>query len=201
MLTSVGIGTEPVWEAIKNGRNGIGPITAFDATGFNCRIAGEVKGFDPGDYIEKKEIKKMGRFIQFAIAATEFALQAFGLQGESRGSRAHRRVHRQRHRRIRSHRARAQDPARKRPQPHLAVFHSGDHHQPGVGLRFDPHRREGSELGHRDGLHHQRAFHRRFVPHHPARRRRRDDLRRRGSVHHADGRRRIRRHAGAVAAQ
>ena len=75
MLTSVGIGTDPVWEAIKSGTNGIGPITAFDATHFNCRIAGEVKNFDPAAYIEKKEIKKMGRFIQFAIAASEFALQ------------------------------------------------------------------------------------------------------------------------------
>ena len=45
MLTSVGIGTEPVWQAIKEGRSGIGPITAFDATEFSCRIAGEVKGF------------------------------------------------------------------------------------------------------------------------------------------------------------
>ena len=80
LLTSVGIGTEPVWEAIKRGENGIGPITAFDASEFNCRIAGEVKGFDPGLYIEKKEIKKMGRFIQFAIAASEFALQTSGFR-------------------------------------------------------------------------------------------------------------------------
>jgi 3-oxoacyl-[acyl-carrier-protein] synthase II len=80
LLTSVGIGTEPVWEAIKAGRNGIGHITAFDTTQFKCRIAGEVKGFDPSLYIEKKEIKKMGRFIQFAIAATEFALEASGFK-------------------------------------------------------------------------------------------------------------------------
>jgi 3-oxoacyl-[acyl-carrier-protein] synthase II len=80
LLTSVGIGTEPVWEAIKGGRNGIGPITAFDASRFKCRIAGEVKGFDPSLYIEKKEIKKMGRFIQFAIAASEFALEASGFK-------------------------------------------------------------------------------------------------------------------------
>ena len=80
LLTSVGIGTKPVWEAIKSGTNGIGPITAFDATDFNCRIAGEVKGFNPGDYIEKKEIKKMGRFIQFAIAASQFALEGAGLK-------------------------------------------------------------------------------------------------------------------------
>jgi 3-oxoacyl-[acyl-carrier-protein] synthase II len=79
-VTSVGIGTKTVWDAIKSGANGIGPITAFDATEFNCRIAGEVKGFNPGDYIEKKEIKKMGRFIQFAIAASEFALEGAGLK-------------------------------------------------------------------------------------------------------------------------
>jgi len=75
MLASVGIGTDPVWEAIKNGQSGIGPITAFDATDFNCRFAGEVKNFDPTDYIEKKEIKKMGRFIQLSIAAADFAVQ------------------------------------------------------------------------------------------------------------------------------
>jgi 3-oxoacyl-[acyl-carrier-protein] synthase II len=71
----VGIGTEPVWEALKAGRGGIGPITAFDASAFSCRIAGEVKNFDPGQYIEKKEIKKMGRFIQLAIAAADCAVE------------------------------------------------------------------------------------------------------------------------------
>jgi len=80
LLTSVGTGTEPVWSAIKSGAHGIGPITAFDATRFRCRIAGEVKNFDPALYIEKKEIKKMGRFIQFAIAAAEFALEASGFK-------------------------------------------------------------------------------------------------------------------------
>ena len=80
LLTSVGIGTEATWEAIKRGTSGIGPITSFDATGFNCRIAGEVKDFDPGAYVEKKEIKKMGRFIQFAIAASDFAVASAGLK-------------------------------------------------------------------------------------------------------------------------
>ena len=80
LLTSVGIGTDPVWDAIRSGQNGIGPITQFDAAQFKCRIAGEVKGFDPSLYIEKKEIKKMGRFIQFAIAASEFALQSSGFR-------------------------------------------------------------------------------------------------------------------------
>ncbi len=79
-MTSVGIGTDATWEAIKAGTGGIGPITSFDATHFSCRIAGEVKNFDPGAYIEKKEIKKMGRFIQFAIAASDFAVAHAGLK-------------------------------------------------------------------------------------------------------------------------
>jgi 3-oxoacyl-[acyl-carrier-protein] synthase II len=80
LLTPLGIGTEATWEAIRAGKSGIGPISQFDATAFSCRIAGEVKGFDPAAYIEKKEIKKMGRFIQFAIAASDFALKSSGLK-------------------------------------------------------------------------------------------------------------------------
>jgi len=79
LLTPLGIGTEASWEAIRAGRSGIGPITQFDAAAFSCRIAGEVKGFNPANYIEKKEIKKMGRFIQFAIVAAECALKGSGL--------------------------------------------------------------------------------------------------------------------------
>ena len=80
LVTPLGIGTELSWGAILASESGIAGITAFDATAFSCRIAGEVKGFDPGNYIEKKEIKKMGRFIQFAIAAAEFALKDSGLK-------------------------------------------------------------------------------------------------------------------------
>lgn len=80
LLSSVGMGTEQCWTAIQSGTNGIGPITQFDAAKFDCRIAGEVQGFDPLEFIEKKEVKKMGRFIQFAIAASEYAMQSAGLQ-------------------------------------------------------------------------------------------------------------------------
>jgi len=82
LVTPLGIGTQVSWDAIRAGKCGIGPITQFDAAAFSCRIAGEVKGFDPAGYIEKKEIKKMGRFIQFAIAAAECALAHSGLKVE-----------------------------------------------------------------------------------------------------------------------
>ena len=75
LICSVGTGTEEVWSAILQGRNGIGPITQFDASAFTCRIAGEVKNFNPLLYVEKKDVKKMGRFIQFAIAASSFAVK------------------------------------------------------------------------------------------------------------------------------
>jgi 3-oxoacyl-[acyl-carrier-protein] synthase II len=80
LLTPLGIGTEASWEAIRAGHSGIARITQFDPAAFSCQIAGEVKGFDPTQYIEKKEIKKMGRFIQFAIAAADFALKNSGLK-------------------------------------------------------------------------------------------------------------------------
>ncbi len=79
LVTPLGIGTEASWEAVRAGKSGIGPITRFDAAAFSCRIAGEVQGFEPTNYIEKKEVKKMGRFIQFAIAAAECALHGSGL--------------------------------------------------------------------------------------------------------------------------
>jgi 3-oxoacyl-[acyl-carrier-protein] synthase II len=75
LVSPLGVGTEITWKALLQGESGITPITLFDATGFSCRIAGEVKDFNPEDYIERKEIKKMGRFIQFAMAASEFAVE------------------------------------------------------------------------------------------------------------------------------
>ena len=61
-------------------RAAIGPVTHFDATAFDCRIAGEVNDFDPLNWIEKKELKKMGRFIQLALAASDFAMRMAGLE-------------------------------------------------------------------------------------------------------------------------
>lgn len=80
LVSPLGIGTEETWRALLEGRSGVGPITSFDPSPFSTRIAAEVKGFQPENFIERKEIRKMGRFIQFAIAATEFALKASGLK-------------------------------------------------------------------------------------------------------------------------
>ena len=80
LLCSVGTGTEECWSAIRGGKSGIAEITQFDASQFSCKIAGEVKDFDPLQYVEKKDVKKMGRFIQFAMAASEFAVKAAGLE-------------------------------------------------------------------------------------------------------------------------
>ena len=79
LVSSLGIGTEETWAGCKEGRSGIGPITHFDAARHSCRIAGEVKDFDPLAFADKKESRKMGRFIQFAVAASEFAMRQSGL--------------------------------------------------------------------------------------------------------------------------
>ncbi|HEY7160677.1 MAG TPA: beta-ketoacyl-ACP synthase II [Acidobacteriota bacterium] len=83
MVSPLGIGTAANWNALVEGKNGIGPITRFDTTDFTTTIAGQVKNFDPADFIPKKEIKKMDLFIHYAIAAAEFALQDSGLKIDS----------------------------------------------------------------------------------------------------------------------
>ena len=80
LVCGCGIGTDEVWRNLLAGKSGIGPITHFDATAFDCRIAGEVRNFDPLLWVEKKELKKMGRFIQLALAASEFAMQMARLE-------------------------------------------------------------------------------------------------------------------------
>jgi 3-oxoacyl-[acyl-carrier-protein] synthase II len=80
LVSAVGIGTEETWQSLLAGRSGVAPITHFDTTGFSATIAAEVKGFDPFLYVEKKEVKKMGLFIQFALAASQFAMQQAQLE-------------------------------------------------------------------------------------------------------------------------
>ena len=80
MITPLGIGVEKTWEAICRGESGIGNITRFDASDFPTKIAGEVKDFNPSDYIDKKEIKKMDTFIHYALAGAIMAVDDSGLK-------------------------------------------------------------------------------------------------------------------------
>ena len=81
VLAPNGIGLEAFWESLLAGRSGIGPITLFDATNFKSRIAGEVKDFDPFDYIEAElKPKRMARHTQFAYAASMMALKDAALE-------------------------------------------------------------------------------------------------------------------------
>jgi 3-oxoacyl-[acyl-carrier-protein] synthase II len=79
LVSSLGIGTDANWLALVAGQSGVGTITKFDAAAFSTQIAGEVKGFDPLRFIEKKDVKKMDVFIQYAIAASQFAVDDAGL--------------------------------------------------------------------------------------------------------------------------
>src|SRR6266404_2553879 len=80
LVTPLGTGIEKNWEALMAGRSGIGPITRFDVSDFAARIAGEVRDFDPHDWIEKKDVKKMDLFIQYAVGAAEQAMRQSGLR-------------------------------------------------------------------------------------------------------------------------
>jgi 3-oxoacyl-[acyl-carrier-protein] synthase II len=79
IVCPVGIGVDETWRGILAGKSGIGPITQFDASSFPTRIAGEVKGFEPEKYMDKREIRRNDRFIQFAMAAGEMAMKDSGL--------------------------------------------------------------------------------------------------------------------------
>ena len=79
IVSPVGIGQSAAWDSIINGRSGIGPITRFDASAFNTRIAGEVKGFDPAQYMSGKEARRYDTFIHYGIAAAKEALADAGI--------------------------------------------------------------------------------------------------------------------------
>jgi 3-oxoacyl-[acyl-carrier-protein] synthase II len=79
LVTPLGVGTRKNWEALLRGANGIGPVTRFDASRFATRFAGEIKGFDPLPFIEKKEVRKMDLFIQYAVVAAHLAVEDSGM--------------------------------------------------------------------------------------------------------------------------
>lgn len=80
IVSALGVGTEETWQALIAGKSGIDTVTRFDVSKFSVQIAAEVKGFDPLNWIEKKEIKKMDPFIHYAIAAAQFAIDLSGLK-------------------------------------------------------------------------------------------------------------------------
>ena len=201
LISSVGIGTEANWTALCAGQSGIGPITHFDASQFAARIAGEVKGFDPLQFIDKKDVKKVDVFIQFAVAASQFAVDdarlevtpenadqigvfiASGIGGFSTIEREHKELLNGGPRRI---------------SPFFIPASIINLAAGQVSIRFGA---RGPEPGDVHGVHGLGAFDRRVVRDHPPRRRRRDDRRRIRGVDHADGRRRVRVDARAVDAQ
>jgi 3-oxoacyl-[acyl-carrier-protein] synthase II len=75
MVSPLGLGTRENWDALVRGTSGVGPITRFDTSAFSCRIAGEVRGFNPEDWVGKKDVKKMDLFIHYALAASDMALK------------------------------------------------------------------------------------------------------------------------------
>lgn len=79
-ITPIGNNLQEYWQGLLSGRNGIAKITAFDASDFPCQFAGEVKNFDPLDYMEKKDAKRMARFSHFAVACSKMALEDAGLK-------------------------------------------------------------------------------------------------------------------------
>jgi len=79
MVTPLGLDTESTWQAMLEGRSGVGPITAFDPDGFETRIAAEVRGFDPARYMDRKDARRMDRFAQFALVASQEAVTQAGL--------------------------------------------------------------------------------------------------------------------------
>jgi len=80
LISALGNSAEQTWQGVRASRSGVGPITQFDASQFSARIAAEVKDFDPLQFFDKKEVKKVGRFIQFAVAASDEAMKSSGLQ-------------------------------------------------------------------------------------------------------------------------
>ncbi|MDC0708686.1 beta-ketoacyl-ACP synthase II [Stigmatella sp. ncwal1] len=86
LISPCGTGVESSWEALIQGRSGVGPITLFDASGLDCRIAGEVKDFRPEDFIDRREMRRMDRFCQFAVAAADMALKDSGLEVTSQNA-------------------------------------------------------------------------------------------------------------------
>ena len=198
LVTPLGTGIEKNWEALMAGRSGIGPITRFDVSDFAARIAGEVRDFDPHDWIEKKDVKKMDLFIQYALGAAEQAMRQSGLKiDESNADRVGVLVGR-RYRRPPDDRGKPSAVSRYPAQTHHAVFHPQADQQPGAGADRDSLRRARHQPCHHQRLRLGQPRGGRGLPDDPRRLYRRRDHRRRRSGADLARHRRLHRDARAV---
>ena len=79
LVSPVGVGTEKTWTSLLEGKSGIGHVSRFDTTGYTATTAGEIKDFDPLQFIDRKEVRKMNLFIQYAVAAAQLAVDFSGI--------------------------------------------------------------------------------------------------------------------------
>ncbi len=86
-VTPVGTGVKPFWQALRDGVGGIGPITLFDPAPFSCRVAAEVRDFEPREFMSAKTAATIGRFARFGVAAARMAYEDAGLAGLPRADR------------------------------------------------------------------------------------------------------------------
>ena len=87
VVSPIGIGKDAFWQSFKNGKSGISPITAFDPSEFTTRFAGEIRDFDPSQFIDIKRMKRMDRTSQFAVACAKMAAKDAGLDFRTNGAR------------------------------------------------------------------------------------------------------------------
>ncbi len=201
LLCGVGNTTPEVWKNLLAGKSGMAPITGFDTTGFSVTFAAEVKNFDPLNFVDKKESRKMARFIHFALAATHEAMEMSGLKITDDNSD-----------RVGVHIGSGIGGFDIIEREHSAMLAGGPRK---ISPFFIPaaiinlaagqvsikYGAKGPNEATATACNHQRALHRRRLPHHQARRCRCHDCRRLGSCDHADGRRRFRGHARSFHAQ
>ncbi len=145
MLSPLGIGVEANWEAATNGRSGIGCITRFDASDFPVKIAGEVKNFNPDDYIEdKKEIKKMDIFLHYTLAAGKMAMKSSGLEITERNAERVGVLVGAAIGGLVDYREISRDLSQERIEKDIALFYTHAYHQPCAGTYFHVFRVQGA---------------------------------------------------------
>ena len=189
MVTPLGCGVETNWSRLIAGESGAKKIDTFEVSDISCRIAGVIPvgdgtngTYNPDQWMEPKEQRKVDKFIVYAMCAARQALDDSGWKPDDpRRAVRHRRDDRRGHRRRRRHRRHGDHAARARAAAGVAVLHSRPHHQPRLGLCFDRAWAEGPELG---GGH-------RLLDRLACDRRRRADDRARRCRRHGGGRHRI----------